>query len=156
MDPYDKGTAMTSEGKEVAEPQPVDADDAPERLSSQEMFDQLQSMARQIVGEAPPAMREASAVAADLAAVAARNTGPLAHTIADITDGASLRFAERLEDYAANVRQTDVLPAETTAADTSDPVATDASDPAAADVGELALAEPSNDSEVDAAGGDQS
>jgi len=121
MDPNDDGNAMTSEGEEIAESQPVDVDDAPERLSSQEMFDQLQSMARQIVGEAPPAMREASAVAAELAAVAARNTGPLAHTIADITDGASLRFAERLEDYAADVRQADGPPLETTAVDALDP-----------------------------------
>ena len=56
MDPNDEGTTMTSEGQEIAEPQPVDTDDTPERLSSQEMFDQLQSMARQIVGDAPPAM----------------------------------------------------------------------------------------------------
>ncbi len=93
-------------------------------------------------------MREASAVAAELAAVAARNTGPLAHTIADITDGASLRFAERLEDYAADVRQADDLPAETTTVD--------ASDPAPADVGAMAPTEPSRDSAADRHSSDQS
>ena len=32
----------------------------------------------------------------------------MAHTLADLTDDASLRFAERMEAYAASVREADV------------------------------------------------
>lgn len=101
---------MSEEHKEVAAI-PPSADDAPERLSREDMLDQLQVMARQIAGDAPPAWREASAAAAELAAIAARGTGPIAHTLADVTDDASLRLAERLDAYAARVRETDVTEA---------------------------------------------
>jgi hypothetical protein len=76
------------------------------------MLDQLEVMARQIASDAPPALREATAVAAELAATAARGTGPIAHTLADLTDDASLRFAERMETYAASVREADVIGAD--------------------------------------------
>ncbi|MEA2026425.1 MAG: hypothetical protein U9O18_07020 [Chloroflexota bacterium] len=98
---------MTSEEKEITEPLPTAGDDAPGRLSREEMVDQLGVMARQIAGDAPPAVREASVVVAELTAIAARNTGPIAHILADATDDASLRLAKRLEDYAASVRQED-------------------------------------------------
>jgi len=97
---------MTEEHKAVAE-DPADAHGGAERLSREDMLDQLQAMARQIASDAPPALREASAVAAELAAIAARGTGPVAHTLADVTDDASLRFAERMETYAASVREAD-------------------------------------------------
>ncbi len=105
---------MTSEDKEITEALPTADDDAPDRLSRGEMVDQLGVMARQIAGDAPPAVREASVVVAELTAIAARNTGPIAHILADATDDASLRLAKRLEDYAANVRQEDgtVIPAD--------------------------------------------
>lgn len=95
---------MTEEQEEIGESSPS-TEDAPERLSGEEMLDQLAVMARQIAGDTPPALREASAVAAELAAVAARGTGPIAHTLADVTGDASLRFAERMEAYAASVRE---------------------------------------------------
>ena len=79
-------------------------DAAPDRLSREDMLDQLQVMARQIAGDAPPALREASAVAAELAAITARGTGPVARTLGELTDDASVRFAERMEAYAAGVR----------------------------------------------------
>jgi|GEM_PF-5286121 len=50
---------MTSEEKETTEPL-RDADDVPDRLSREEMVDQLGVMARRIAGDAPPAIREAS------------------------------------------------------------------------------------------------
>jgi len=108
---------MTSESKEMTEPLPPAEDDTPDRLTHEDMLDQLGAMVRQIAGEAPPALREASVVAAELTAVAARNTGPLAHTIADVTDDASLRLAQRLEDYAASVRQKDGALAEASGAE---------------------------------------
>lgn len=117
---------MTEEHKELAE-EPSGTDDSPERLSRTDMLDQLQVMARQIAGDAPPALREASAIAAELAATAARGTGPIAHTLADVTDDASLRFAERMEAYAASVREADVIEADETGS-----VATDDSAPTGA------------------------
>lgn len=112
---------------------PLGTDDAPERLSREDMLDQLQVMARQIASDAPPALREASVVAAELAAIAARGTGPIAHTLADLTDDASLRFAERMEAYAASVREADVIEADLSDSDsavTDDSASTGAADPA--------------------------
>jgi len=122
---------MSEEHKEIAE-NPSGTDGPPERLSHEDMLDQLQVMARQIAGDAPPAMREASAVAAELAAIAARGTGPIAHTLADVTDDASLRFAKRMETYAASVREADVIGADLSDSDsavTDDGASTEASKP---------------------------
>lgn len=102
---------MTEERKETTQ-DPSGTEGVPERLSREDMLDQLGVMARQIAGDAPPALREASAVAAELTAIAARGTGPIAHTLADLTDDASLRLADRLETYAANVRGEDVIEAD--------------------------------------------
>jgi hypothetical protein len=110
---------MTEGSKEIAE-NPSGTDGAPQRLSREDMLDQLEVMARQIASDAPPALREATAVAAELAATAARGTGPVAHTLADLTDDASLRFAERMETYARSVRDADV-----NGADLSDSAVTD-------------------------------
>ncbi len=54
-------------------------------------------MAPQMVGDAPPALRHASASAADLAASAARGAGPLARTRDEVTEGARLRLADSNE-----------------------------------------------------------
>jgi|GEM_PF-6683065 len=123
---------MTDEHKEIAE-NPWGTDGAPERLSREDMLDQLQVMARQIASDAPPALREASVVAAELAAIAARGTGPIAHTLADLTDDASLRFAERMETYAASVREPDAIEADVGDRDsgvTDDGAPTEATKPA--------------------------
>ena len=111
---------MTEERKEIADA-PSDTGRAPERLSGADMLDQLQVIARQIAGDAPPALREASVVAAELAAIAARGTGPIARTLGEATDDASLRFAERMEAYAASTRA---------AADVSDDAGTEGTKPA--------------------------
>jgi len=115
---------MTEERKEIADA-PSDTGRAPERLSGADMLDQLQVIARQIAGDAPPALREASVVAAELAAIAARGTGPIARTLGEATDDASLRFAERMEAYAASIRAADVVEA-----DVSDDAGTEGTEPA--------------------------
>jgi hypothetical protein len=120
---------MTEESKELEE-NPSGTDGSPERLSSGDMLSQLQVMARQIAGDASPALREASAVAAELAAIAARGTGPVAHTLADATDDASLRFAERMETYAASVREADVIGTDVSDSAVTDDDETDATEPA--------------------------
>jgi hypothetical protein len=123
---------MSSEAKELAESNNPTAE-ASERLSTEEMLGQLQVMARQIAGDAPPALREASVVAAELAAIAARGTGPIAHTLADVTDDASLRLAERLEAYAASVREADAIEANVSGGDDAESVSADTIKPDAAD-----------------------
>jgi len=115
---------MTEERKEIADA-PSGTGRAPERLSGADMLDQLQVIARQIAGDAPPALREASVVAAELAAIAARGTGPIARTLGEATDDASLRFAERMEAYAASIRAADVVEA-----DVSDDAGTEGTEPA--------------------------
>jgi hypothetical protein len=121
---------MSEEHKEIAE-NTSGTDGAPERLSREDMLDQLQVMARQIASDAPPALREASAVAAEMAAIAARGTGPVAHTLADLTDDASLLFAERMEVYAASVREPDVIEANVGGSGmTDDGASTEATKPA--------------------------
>ena len=122
---------MTEVHKEITE-NPSGTDGAPERLSRDDMLAQLQVMARQIASDAPPALREASAVAAELAATAARGTGPIAHTLADLTDDATVRLAERMETYAASVREADVIGADVGDGDsgvTDDGASTEAIDP---------------------------
>ena len=97
----------------------------PERMSADEMVGLLGVMARQIAGDSPPVFRDASAVAAEVAASAARAAGPAAKVAAEATDDASTRLAERLEAYAAGVREQQALEAATqadaTEADDEDP-----------------------------------
>lgn len=76
----------------------------PAKLTRAQMLDQLGVMASQIAEDAPPALREATARAAELAAEAARSAGPLAQRLAEVTDDASLRFADRSERFAVDVR----------------------------------------------------
>lgn len=87
----DRSTAVT----------PAGAD----RLSYAEMLEQLSAMARQVAEDAPPALRDASAVAAIFGATAARNAGPLAHSLADATDTYGNRLADQLEAYAERTRE---------------------------------------------------
>ena len=84
-------------------PDPPAAPD-PERLSYADMLEQLEAMARQVANDAPPALRDMSAVAAIFGATTARNAGPIAHTLADATDVYGNRLADRLEAYAERVR----------------------------------------------------
>lgn len=77
----------------------------PERMTGEEMVSLLGAMARQLVQDAPPTLRDASAVAAEVAASAARAAGPAARVAAETTDDASVRLAELLEAYALSVRE---------------------------------------------------
>lgn len=79
----------------------------PDRMTGREMFEQLQAMASQLVGDAPPALREAAARAAELAAEAARNVRPFAERVLDASGDATSRFADRSERFAAGMRQSE-------------------------------------------------
>jgi hypothetical protein len=66
------------------------------------------------------------------AVIAARGTGSIAHTLADVTDDASLRLAQRLDAYAARVRETDVaeaVPGDVDGAPTESTAAADTDSP---------------------------
>ena len=76
----------------------------PPRMSHQEMLDTLGVMARQLVDEAPDALKETTAVAAEWTAHAARSSTPYAHKLADVAEDASLRLAKRSERLAADIR----------------------------------------------------
>lgn len=105
VDDEDAAAQQTAPTDVTAEQPSLPPAEAPDHLSAEEMLGQLGVMARQVAGDAPPAIREASIVVAELTAIAARNTGPIARTIADATDDASLRLAVRLEEYAADARE---------------------------------------------------
>ncbi len=78
-----------------------------ERMTYAEMLEQLSAMARQVAEDAPPTLRDASAVAAIFGATAARSAGPLAHTLADATDTYGNRLADSLEAYAERMRESE-------------------------------------------------
>lgn len=66
---------------------------------------QLQSMIENITEQAGPALREISAKAAELAAVAGEKAGPAAARAAEFTAGAGTKLAERSRDLAAELRR---------------------------------------------------
>ena len=74
------------------------------------MLVQLQQMIDTLATQAGPVMREVAAKAAELAAMAGTNAGPIAHKAAGVTEMVGQRVAARSKDLAAELRR----PAETT------------------------------------------
>jgi hypothetical protein len=54
---------------------------------------------------AGPVLRDVAAKAAELAAVAAENAGPVAHKAANVTEHVGDRLASRSKDLAADLRK---------------------------------------------------
>lgn len=84
-----------------------------------EWLAQLQSMIENITEQAGPVLREVSAKAAELAAVAGEKAGPVAARAAELTAEAGTKLAERSRDLAAGLRRdiaARTVPTETTAA----------------------------------------
>jgi len=102
---------MEEERAQAAGADPAEPEQAPtappEKMTHREMLDQLGAMASQLADDAPPAVKEFTARAADLAAVAARSAGPFAHRVADVTGDAAERFADQSEHFAADLRGED-------------------------------------------------
>jgi hypothetical protein len=66
---------------------------------------QLQEMIEEAGKTAGPVLRDVAAKAAELAAVAAQNAGPVAHKAADVTEHVGDRLAARSKDLAADLRR---------------------------------------------------
>jgi hypothetical protein len=69
------------------------------------MIAQLQVMIDQAGKTAGPVLRDVAAKAAELAAVAAENAGPVAHKAATVTEHVGDRLASRSKDLAADLRK---------------------------------------------------
>lgn len=66
---------------------------------------QLQEMIDQAGRQAGPVLRDVAAKAAELAAVAAENAGPVAHKAATVTEHVGDRLAARSKDLASDLRK---------------------------------------------------
>ena len=66
---------------------------------------QLQVMIEEAGKTAGPVLRDVAAKAAELAAVAAQNAGPVAHKAANVTEQVGDRLAARSKDLAADLRK---------------------------------------------------
>jgi hypothetical protein len=66
---------------------------------------QLQVMIEEAGKTAGPVLRDVAAKAAELAAVAAENAGPVAHRAANVTEHVGDRLASRSKDLAADLRK---------------------------------------------------
>ena len=66
---------------------------------------QLQEMIDQAGRQAGPVLRDVAAKAAELAAVAAENAGPVAHKAASVTEHVGDRLAARSKDLASDLRR---------------------------------------------------
>jgi hypothetical protein len=66
---------------------------------------QLQVMIEEAGKTAGPVLRDVAAKAAELAAVAAQNAGPVAHKAANVTEHVGDRLAARSKDLAADLRR---------------------------------------------------
>ena len=76
---------------------------------------QLQAMIENVTEQAGPVLREVSAKAAELAAVAGEKAGPIAARAAELTAEAGTKLAERSRDLAAELRREQTARAEAAA-----------------------------------------
>jgi hypothetical protein len=75
------------------------------RELSERWMSQLQEMIDQAGRQAGPVLRDVAAKAAELAAIAAENAGPVAHKAANVTEQVGDRLAVRSKDLAADLRK---------------------------------------------------
>jgi hypothetical protein len=92
--------------------QPVTSDQSPRREQvarardlGEHWLGQLQEMIDQAGRQAGPVLRDVAAKAAELAAVAAENAGPVAHKAASVTEHVGDRLAARSKDLAADLHR---------------------------------------------------
>jgi hypothetical protein len=75
------------------------------RAAAEKMVAQLQVMIDQAGKTAGPVLRDVAAKAAELAAVAAQNAGPVAHKAADVTEHVGDRVAVRSKKLAVDLHK---------------------------------------------------
>jgi hypothetical protein len=76
-------------------------------MDVQQMVTQLQAMIDQVAHSTGPALKQVGAKAAELAAAAAKRTGPIAISIASKTEQVSQAVADRAERLATDLRATE-------------------------------------------------
>jgi hypothetical protein len=96
--------------------------------SPRDWLAQLQTMIENVTEQAGPVLREVSAKAAELAAVAGEKAGPIAARAAEFTAEAGSKLAERSRDLAAELRRDQAAHGESGAA--QEPVAAPSGDDA--------------------------
>jgi hypothetical protein len=98
----------------------------PEQTSSdagakaREWLSQLQTMIENLATQAAPVVKEVSAKAAELAAIAGDKAGPVARKAAEFTGQAGEKIAEKSRDFAADLRR-DVAASKAAAEGTTEP-----------------------------------
>jgi len=90
------------------------------REMGEHWMSQLQEMIDQAGKTAGPVLRDVAAKAAELAAVAAENAGPVAHKAANVTEHVGDRLAARSKDLAADLRKAAEAARAQSAASTND------------------------------------
>jgi cytolysin (calcineurin-like family phosphatase) len=75
------------------------------RAAAEKMVAQLQVMIEQTGKTAGPVLRDVAAKAAELAAIAAENAGPVAHKAADVTEHVGDKLAVRSRDLARDLHK---------------------------------------------------
>jgi hypothetical protein len=75
------------------------------REAGEHWLGQLQEMIDQAGKTAGPVLRDVAAKAAELAAVAAENAGPVAHKAASVTESVGGKLAVRSKDLATDLRK---------------------------------------------------
>jgi hypothetical protein len=100
MEPNEQGGENGGAGDQGGGPRMEQA-----RATAEKMIAQLQVMIDQTGKTAGPVLRDVAAKAAELAAVAAENAGPVAHKAASVTEHVGDRLAARSKDLAADLRK---------------------------------------------------
>ena len=94
---------------------------------AREWIAQLQAMIENLATQATPVIKEVSAKAAELAAIAGDKAGPVAQKAAEFTGQAGQKIAEKSRDLAAELRR-DVAASKTGAGEAADSASSSESD----------------------------
>lgn len=100
MGPNEQGGETGGAGEQGGGPRREQA-----RAAAEKMIAQLQVMIDQAGKTAGPVLRDVAAKAAELAAVAAENAGPVAHKAANVTEHVGDRLAIRSKELAADLHK---------------------------------------------------
>jgi hypothetical protein len=100
MEPNEQGGETGGSNEQGSGPRMEQA-----RATAEKMIGQLQVMIDQAGKTAGPVLRDVAAKAAELAAVAAENAGPVAHKAASVTEHVGDRLAVRSKELAVDLHK---------------------------------------------------
>lgn len=113
----DASAAGEPNGSEPAGQSPLRDQAGRARELGERWIGQLQEMIDQAGRQAGPVLRDVAAKAAELAAIAAENAGPVAHKAANVTGTVGDKLAARSKDLAADLRRAAEASRQSTAAE---------------------------------------